>query len=235
MKLCYTRSESILQPYLPRATPNLPVMLKALIIEDETMLSDLLSEFFTHSVTCKLLGTYSDGQEGWEQIQSQKPDFVLLDIRLPSLNGLEILRRTKEALPKIKVLLFSGSFLNNHIKQALELEADGMIEKAAGLNEMQKAIETIASGKLYFSPSIMTAMRQIMIEPEQTGSIESLSPREREVLQLVSEGYSTKEIASKLGIEVKTVETHRTSLAKKLNVKGIAGLTRYSIKEGLVD
>ncbi len=209
-------------------------MKKVVIIEDETMLRDLLVEVLQGYPGCTLVGTYGDGQEGWDACAKLKPDLVLSDVKLPSLNGLEILRRIKEKAPQTVVLLFSAYFSSGMVRQALKAGANGIIEKTAGLAEMQKAIKTVLAGETYLGPAVVSITRQIMINPEQDDSLESLSSREREVLQLIAEGYSSKEIATRLNISTKTAETHRAHLMQKLNLHGIAGLTRYAIDKGLV-
>jgi DNA-binding NarL/FixJ family response regulator len=159
---------------------------------------------------------------------------VLLDIKIPSLNGLEILRRVRENLPNCTVLLVSAYFSPSMVRQALKSGAHGIIEKTAGLAEMEKALRAVIDGGTYLGPTITDMVRRVMLEPDRDESLESLSEREREVLQLIAEGYSTKEIAVKLSISIKTAETHRSNLMTKLNLHGIAGLTRYAIDQGLI-
>lgn len=225
----------------PANSPNLVfnchrkrVMKKVIIIEDETMVRDLLVEVLQDYPQCNLVGTFGDGLEGWEQIQTLRPDFILSDIKVPSINGLELLRRTKQKMPNTQVLLFSAYFSSGMVRQALKAGVNGMIEKTAGLTEMHKAIEAVLSGETYFGPAVAGITRQIMINPDEDDSLESLSAREIEVLQLIAEGFSSKEIAVKLDISTKTAETHRAHLMQKLNLHGIAGLTRYAIAKGLV-
>jgi DNA-binding NarL/FixJ family response regulator len=209
-------------------------MKRVVIIEDETMLRDLISELLKSFPLCTLAGAFGDGIEGWKALQKIKPDMVLLDIKIPSLNGLEILRRVREEQPNCHVLLFSAYFSTSMVRQALKAGANGIIEKTAGLAEMEKAIRAVIDGGTYLGPTVTDLVRRGMLEPDKDDSLEGLSEREREVLQLVAEGYSTKEIAVKLSISVKTAETHRSNLMTKLNLHGIAGLTRYAIEQGLI-
>ncbi|MGF1483131.1 MAG: response regulator [Opitutales bacterium] len=209
-------------------------MKKVVIIEDETMVRDLMVEVVANYSNCKLVGTFGDGLEGWEGVQELKPDFVLSDIKIPSINGLEVLRRIKAKMPHTLVLLFSAYFSTGMVRQALKAGVNGMIEKTAGLSEMHKAIESVLAGETYLGPAVVGITREIMINPEQDDSLESLSSREVEVLQLIAEGFSSKEIAARLDISTKTAETHRAHLMQKLNLHGIAGLTRYAIAKGLV-
>lgn len=211
-------------------------MSKVIIIEDEVMLRELLVEIFKGFPQIQLLGTYGDGMEGWNQCQAQKPDLVILDMKLPSLNGLEILRHIKSELPATRVLLFSGIFSPTAIKQALQHGVDGIIEKASGLSEMTTALSKMLQGEQFYGSAIVKAMSQMMADPQKgQSSVDILSDREREVLQLIAEGYSTKEIGVKLNISPKTAETHRTRLMEKLDLHGVADLTRFAISQGLVE
>jgi len=209
-------------------------MKRIVIIEDETMLRDLLVVLLKGFPLCTLVGTAGDGLEGWKLVQKTKPDMVMLDIKMPSLNGLEVLRRIRENLPNCSILLFSAYFSTGMVRQALKSGANGMIEKTAGLAEMEKALRAVIDGGTYLGPGVSELVRRMMIEPDKVDSIEGLSQREREVLQLIAEGLSTKEIAGKLSISVKTAETHRSNLMMKLDLHGIAGLTRYAIDHGLI-
>lgn len=210
-------------------------MIKVLIIEDETMLRDFVVEAISSYPDCKIMGTYGDGIQAWDGCLEHKPDFVILDVNLPSLNGIEILHRIKQKLPHTKVLLFSGYFTSGTIRKALKAGVEGIIEKTAGLAEMHKALEKVMQGQTYFGPKVVNILREIMINPEMDDSLEILSEREKEVLQLIAEGYSTKAIAEKLSISIKTAGTHRANLMQKLDLHGVAELTRFAIAQGLVE
>jgi DNA-binding NarL/FixJ family response regulator len=209
-------------------------MKRVVIIEDETMLRDLLAELLKKFPLCTLAGTAGDGLEGWKLVQKLKPDMVMLDVKLPSLNGLEILRRIRAHLPNCSILLLSAYFSTSTVRQALKAGANGMIEKTAGLAETEKALRAVVDGGTYLGPGVSELVRRMMLDPDKDDSLEKLSERERQVLQLIAEGYSTKEIAEKLSISVKTAETHRANLMMKLNLHGIAGLTRYAMDQGLI-
>lgn len=207
---------------------------RIMIIEDETMLRDLLVEVLKTYPSCELVGSFGDGIEGRDQVGKLKPDILFLDVKVPSLNGLEILRYVKTKFPRVKVLLFSSYFSPEGIRQALKVGADVVLEKTSGLDELHKAIRKILAGDPHMGPGVVKALRQIMLNPEQDRSLDSLTTREREVLQMIAEGYSSKEIADFLDIKPKTAEAHRSNLMKKLNVHRIAGLTRYAIAHGMI-
>lgn len=219
---------------LADAPDNQAVMIKVVIIEDETMLRDFVVEALTDYPDCEIKGTYGDGIQAWDGCVEHKPDFVILDVNLPSLNGIEILHRIKNKLPNTKVLLFSGYFTSGTIRKALKAGVEGVIEKTAGLAEMRTALEKVMAGETYFGPKVVNVLREIMINPGMDDSLEILSEREKEVLQLIAEGYSTKAIAEKLDISIKTASTHRANLMQKLDLHGVAELTRFAIAQGLV-
>lgn len=210
-------------------------MKRVVVVEDQTILRDLI---------CRLLGSYpgieimdalGDGHEALKVILEKKPDLVVLDIMLPQLNGVEVLRQLKNSEKKPDVLIFSAFPSKNVVKKVLEAGIVGFIEKDANLDELEIAIEKVVAGQSYFGPRIVDIMREIMVNPNQGDSLEELTPRERQVLQLIAESCTSKEIAAKLDISVKTADTHRANLMKKLGVHDVAGLTRQALAFGLID
>lgn len=154
---------------------------------------------------------------------------------LPSLNGTEILRRFREALPETQVLIFSGYQSPSLVRELLQAAAHGFVEKSASLSELKKGIEIVASGGSYFGPEVALLLRDAIADPKSNESgINILTKREREILQLIAESHSTREIAAKLEISAKTAENHRTNLMRKLDLHDVASLTRYAINNGLI-
>lgn len=204
------------------------------IIEDDKLLCDLLSGVIDSEIDMEVVGSHGDGTEGLRQCQLKKPDVLVCDLHLPGLNGMEIVQRLKSERPEIRILVVSGIFNLARIKRVLLSKADGIIEKTAGLDEMRKALKSVAAGQSYYSPEILRRMPELLSVQPSDGTLESLTTREREVLQLIGEGYTTKEIATKLNISVRTADVHRTHLMQKLAVHNVAGLTRASIQLGLV-
>lgn len=125
-------------------------MIKVVIVEDETMLCEFVVEALKDYPECEILDTYNDGIQAWEGLLKHQPDFIILDVNLPSLNGIEILNRIKQKIPKASVLLFSGFFTSGTIRKALKVGVDGIIEKTAGLAEMHTAIKKVIAGETYF-------------------------------------------------------------------------------------
>lgn len=154
---------------------------------------------------------------------------------LPNLNGSEVLRRLKAKNPRANILIFSAASSNSMVNRLLKSGVTGYIEKDAGLEELEKAIKLVADGRSYFSPRVVDAMRELMVSGGQEDSLESLTTREREIVQLIAESYSNKEIANKLGMSVRTADTHRTNIMKKLDLHDVAALTRWAIANKLVD
>ncbi len=153
---------------------------------------------------------------------------------LPGLNGTEILKRLKKEKPNMRVLGFSAFPSKNIVKQMVESGADALVKKSESLEVLEKALDHVASGQTFYSPVVVEMLRDIMLHPDQVTSIDQLSSREREVLQLIAESNSNKEIAVKLDISVKTAETHRNNIMRKLDIHDAVGLTRYAIANGLI-
>ncbi len=211
------------------------VIKKVVVIEDQTILRDLICRLLESYPTFQLAGRTGDGLEGYDLCLKYQPDLLILDVMLPSLNGMEILHRLKSQKPQTRVLVFSAVKNNEVVRKLIESGVDGFLEKDAGLEDMEKAVNCVANGQPYFGPRIVRIMRELMINPKQAGDFESLTSREREIIQLVAESNSTKEIAGKLSISVRTADTHRSNVMKKLSIHDVAGLTRFAIAHGLVE
>src|SRR5258708_2171906 len=144
-------------------------------------------------------------------------------------------RRPLRNCPAVRVLVFPGHGNALLVGQMLEPGPHGFVEKTAGLFEFKKGLETVANGGTYFGPAVAALLRNVVANPVASSASDFLTDREREILQLVAESHSTKEIASKLGISVKTVDNHRTNLMRKLNLHDVASLTRYALEIGLIE
>ncbi|MGB0370535.1 MAG: response regulator [Opitutales bacterium] len=209
-------------------------MNKVVVIEDQTILRELIAEMLEGLPMLELAGSTGDGHEGIKLCNRELPDLVILDIMLPELNGVEVIHHLKRDMPETNILVFSGLTDRNTVNRILKAGVAGFIEKNASLSELRKAIEQVAGGRTFFGPRIMEAMQEIMMNGGVDDSVESLTPREREIVQLIAESYSNKEIAQKLFISARTADTHRTNIMRKLGIHDVAGLTRYAIKHNLV-
>ncbi|MBS0662816.1 MAG: response regulator transcription factor [Verrucomicrobia bacterium] len=195
----------------------------------------MLAEILRLDPNYQLIGESGDGQNAVNLCLEAKPDLLILDAKLPGLNGVDILRRIAKKLPSMRVLVFSGYENPVLVREMLEAGAHGFVEKTAGLVEFKKGLETVANGGTYFGPAVAALLRDVVANPDASSASDFLTDREREILQLVAESHSTREIAAKLGISVKTVDNHRTNLMRKLNLHDVASLTRYALEVGLIE
>ena len=184
----------------------------------------------------EVVGEADNGRQALELVKSSAPNLVLLDISMTELGGLEALPRIVKDCPAVRVLILSGHANEEYVLRALRSGAAGYILKEAAAEELELAIKAVAQGKTYLSPSVSRTVVDNYLQRAagEEGPIEQLTARQREVLQMIAEGKNTKEIASTLGISVKTVEAHRLQLMARLNIHDVPGLVRYAIRSGLV-
>lgn len=179
----------------------------------------------------------SDGREALRLIEEHRPQIVLIDIAMPELNGLEATRRVAKTFPDVSVIILSIYSDEEHVYQALRAGASGYLLKGAAIEELDLAIRAVAQNETYLSPPVSkhVIMEYVRRTGADTRSTERLSPRQTEVLQLIAEGKSMKQIALGLSISVKTVETHRSALMTRIGVWDVAGPVRCAVKIGLID
>jgi DNA-binding NarL/FixJ family response regulator len=177
-----------------------------------------------------------DGREALRQVGELRPDVVLMDLMMPGLNGLEATARMAREFPGVRVLVLSMNAAEEFVLPAVRAGASGYILKNARPAELEQAIRAVARGETYLTPAVSGHLIDDCRRrtPGEADSLDKLTPRQREVLQLVAEGHSSKEIARRLGVSVKTVETYRSQLMDALDIHDIAGLTRYAIRKGVV-
>ncbi len=205
---------------------------RVLIIDDQTMFRELLARLISQESRFEIVGNAGDGREALENFSNLKPDLVVLDLMLPGLNGIDLLRQFLRERPEIRILVISGHPSEETVRGVLKAGAHGFIEKNASIELLRQSVNQVADGGSYFGPSVANLLRNAVANP--TADEGMLSNREREILQLVAEGHSTKEIAVILTLSIKTVDNHRSNIMKKLNIHDIASLTRYAIKVGLI-
>lgn len=210
-------------------------MKRVVIVEDQTAIREMVAEILRTVPEYQIVGDAGEGQQAYALCMELKPDLIVLDAKLPGLNGVDLLRRLTKHLTQTRFLVFSGYENPILVREMLEAGAHGFVEKTAGLFEFKKGLETVAGGGTYFGPGVAALLRNVVANPSASSSSDLLTDREREILQLVAESYSTKEIAAKLNISVKTVDNHRTNLMRKLNLHDVASLTRYAFEIGLID
>lgn len=180
-----------------------------------------------------VVGEACDGREAVRLAQELSPDIALLDLAMPQLNGVDAGRAILQSSPKTKVILLTMHTENHYVLDALRAGIKGYVLKTKASEELVQAIQEVSLGKLYLTPGVSEVVVQAYLAKTDLPP-EPLSLREREVLQLIAEGKTTKEVAVVLGISVKTAESHRTRMMEKLNVHETASLVRYAIKRGIV-
>lgn len=181
----------------------------------------------------QVVGEASDGQEALRAVEKTHPDVAILDIRMPALNGVDAARELKKSSPNTKIIILTQHDENQYVTEALKAGARGYVLKSQGAEDLVHAIQEVCRGSVYLSPSISRTVVGAYLS-KSTVPAEELSGRERQVLQLVGEGKSTKDVAQQLGISVKTAESHRARLMKKLDIHETASLVRYAIRRGLI-
>lgn len=181
-----------------------------------------------------LIGSFGDGREGAAQAVERRPELVMMELQLEGLHGVDVIRRIASGSPHTRVLCLAADEPHDMMRIALEAGARGFLAKDASPEEMLRALAAVRHRQLYLSPSLAEAA-VIATTPDTHRSYAfcKLTPKEREVVQLLAEGLSTKEAAARLNLSVKTVATHREHATGKLGIRGVAALTRFAIREGL--
>ncbi len=187
--------------------------------------------------TCDVVGAVEDGRALVEAVQQLEPDLVVLDISMPLLNGIDAARQIRKLRPSAKLIFLTMHTSPSYVTEAFHVGASGYLLKRSAPMELPLAIEAVLKGQQYLTPSITKPVLAQRLEPEEASVLKEaavdLTPRQREVLQLIGEGKGTKEIASLLHVSVKTVEFHKTCLMKQLALHKTAELMRYAITQGL--
>ena len=181
----------------------------------------------------QVMAEASDGQEAVRLVETHQPDIAILDISMPTLNGIDAARGLSRSAPKTKVILLTQHEEEQYIHEALEAGVKGYVLKNQVANDLIQAIRQVCRGEFYLSPGIARAVMEAYRNKSDRPA-DPLTVRERQVLQLIAEGKSTKDTASVLGISVKTAESHRMRLMQKLNIHETASLVRYAVRRGLI-
>ena len=204
-----------------------------LIVEDHTLLRHGLVDMIVSDPTLEVVGEVDNGRDAIQQAKILMPDLILMDLNLPIMNGTEALSEIKRANPNIKVMVLTVHKADEYIRDTLKSGADGYMLKNATRDEFMLAVHTVLDGGNYLSEEIALNFNDISGN-DSVADWEKLSNREREVLKLVAEGYTNKQIANVISISIKTVEKHRSNLMSKLGLHNSAALTAYAIENKLV-
>jgi DNA-binding NarL/FixJ family response regulator len=209
--------------------------IRLLIADDHTLVRLGLRALLQSVTGVEVIAEASNGREALRLVEEKRPDVVLMDIAMADMNGLQAAEHIAREHPHTRVIMLSMHATEEYVVQALRAGASGYLLKNAGASELEKAINQVAAGETFLSPAVSRQVsdyiRRVGQEPT---SLDRLTPRQREILQLIAEGNTTKRIAQLLDISVKTVETHRSQLMEQLDIHDIAGLVRYAIRVGLV-
>jgi len=212
--------------------------IRVLLAEDHTIVRKGLRSLLDAEAGIEVVGEAGDGREAVRKVQQLSPDIVVMDIAMPGLNGLEGTRQIRKRFPEVKVVILTMHTDEEYILQILASGASGYVVKQAAPRELVSAIQSVHRGGSFFSPSISKKIVEGYIRQAEAtveaNSYQKLTEREREVLQLIAEGHSTREIGQLLHISVKTVETHRAHLTDKLDIHSVAELTQYAIRKGVI-
>ena len=211
---------------------------KIVIAEDHTILREGLRALLSSSPGLEIVGEAEDGLGAIQCTGSVKPDLVLMDLSMPRMNGMDAIREIKKLCPGTKILALTVHKAEEYVLASLQAGADAYVLKEATHSELMVAIKSVLAGKRYLSPGVSEKVIEGYLEGRRESKLRSpwdtLTRREREVLKLIGEGYKNKEIADYLCLSVKTVETHRANLMRKLDLHDVSALTTFAIEKGLV-
>lgn len=209
--------------------------IRVLVADDHPVVRRGLQSCLARESRLKIVGEAADGDEALRKTQELAPDVVLMDVNMPRMDGLAVTEVLRKEAPNVKVLVLSMHNNQDFIFRIIQAGAHGYVSKEAPPEELLRAIESVFAGEPFFSPEIAkAALNQMVSSGGKKEPFAQLTTREREVLALIAEGQSNKEIANRLGIGVRTIETHRERIMRRLSIHSVAGLTKFAIANGLI-
>ncbi len=212
-------------------------MIRILLVDDHTLVRAGIRALIEAIDGAQIVAEADNGRSAIALARQHKPDIVVMDISMKELNGIDATAQIVAELPDIRVLILSMHSAEEFVRRAVRAGASGYVVKESVPMELELALEALMRGEAYFSPRISRHLLTILSEPatsERESSLDSLTGRQREILQLIAEGKSTKEIAGILEVSVKTVETHRAGIMAKLDIRDIPGLVIYAARHNLI-
>ena len=216
---------------------NKPGRIKLLLVDDHPIVLDGIKSHLCAQPDFEVVGDAANGQEALRKAKLTLPDVILMDINMPHVNGLEAMASLRRQVPKAKILILTMHDSREYIAQVVRSGARGYLLKDSAPAELVAAIKAVHAGEVYFSPSISRVLLEEITDSNGrhngVPARQTLTEREREVLSLISEGLLNKQIADRLGIGVRTIETHRERIMRKLDIHTVAGLTKYAIARGM--
>jgi DNA-binding NarL/FixJ family response regulator len=210
--------------------------IRVLLADDHELVRSGLRALLETLPDVEVVGDTGNGRAAIELTGECKPDIVLMDIEMPGLNGLEATARLQKTSPRTRIIILSMHADARYVAEALQAGASGYLLKNSEPKELALALTTVARGKTWLSPTVSREVVRDYLDGDSYRATPRarLTPRQRETLQLIAEGKSTKRIAALLGVSVKTIETHRAQIMRRLEIHDVAGLVRYAIRHGLV-
>jgi DNA-binding NarL/FixJ family response regulator len=211
-------------------------LVRVVVAEDHTLVRAGFCALLGGIDGVSVLAEAGDGHEALKLVEELRPHLVLLDIAMPGMSGLDVAGRICKDYPEVRVIILSMHANEEYVLQALRAGARGYLLKDAGTAELELAVRAVTRGETYLSPAVSRHVigEYLRRQDQLSGPLDTLTSRQREILTLVAEGKTTKEIATKLDLSVKTVESHRTQLMDRLDIHDIAGLVRFAVRMGLV-
>jgi DNA-binding NarL/FixJ family response regulator len=212
-------------------------VIRVLVADDHTVVRQGLVSLLESGGDCQVVAEAADGAEAVELALATQPQVAVVDLSMPRLPGLETVRRIHGALPESRILVLTRHDEEEYVLAAVQAGASGYLVKDSAASELLAAVKALSRGQAYFGPQAARALAEQVRHPERAAEdpLSRLSPREREVFHLLVEGATTKEVAKRLGVSVKTADNHRARVLEKLEVHNTAALVRYAAKRGLID
>jgi DNA-binding NarL/FixJ family response regulator len=210
--------------------------IKILLVDDHKILRDGICSLVKGYPDMEVIGEAADGRTALRLVEELSPDVVIMDISMPDLNGIDATRKINADYPNIKVIALSMHYDKQFVSEIFKAGASGYLLKECAFDELEHAIRVVMENKTFINPQIASLVVESLINQPATANHKAfslLTEREREVLQLIAEGKSTKQIATHLYVSAKTIESHRRQVMGKLNIRNVAELTKYAIREGL--
>jgi DNA-binding NarL/FixJ family response regulator len=208
--------------------------MRVLLADDHTLVRAGIRSLLEAMPGVEVVAESGDGREALDLIAKHRPDVALLDIGMPGLSGLEVAKRASDESPRTKIVILSMHADPTYVTQALRAGVAGYLLKGAAVSELPLAFQAVMRGETYLTPKVSRSVVEGFLRDTEPVPVEGLTARQREILQMIAEGHSTKEIARILNVSIKTIETHRSRLMDRLDIHDVPGLVRFAIRAGLV-
>jgi DNA-binding NarL/FixJ family response regulator len=214
-------------------------IVRVVVADDHAVVREGIRHVLERIPSLEVVAEAADGREVLDRVAEHRPDLIVLDVTMPGMSGLEVTRRLRQSGNTAGILILSMHDNPEYVLEAVRSGADGYVLKDAGPAELREAVQAVRDGKEYLSERVThqlsVALRTELEQEQKRSRLEQLTPREREVLQRVARGRTSREIAEEFGISPRTVETHRERVMSKLRIRSIAGLTRFALESGLAE